>query len=228
MVSANRLLVVLAEKYNQYVMISAISFRKTANSFEQVSEKPHFHKTSFRVKGKIFATLDQLANQATLKLTAADQSVYCLMRPSFAFAATGTWGKQGWTLIDLTKAPKQLVTEALQKAYAQVVPKSKAEKIPSSKAEEKIQTLHPDKTKTNKRISLSKYNQIKNAILGILATGELTHTELMELLYQQVKDSFEGGVQWYGETVKLDLEARNIITRTDATPAKYRLSKKKR
>jgi predicted DNA-binding protein (MmcQ/YjbR family) len=209
-------------------MISAITFRKTTNSFEQVSEQPHFHKTSFRVKGKIFATLDQLKNQATLKLTAADQSVYCLIRPSFASAATGAWGKQGWTLIDLTKAPKQLVIEALTKAYTQVAPKSKAKKISPAKAEEKIQTLHPEKNKTNKRISLSKYNHIKDAMLGILTKSELTHTELMELLYQKVKDSFEGGVQWYGETVKLDLEARNIINRTDTTPAKYRLTKKKR
>jgi len=208
-------------------MISATSFSKTANSFDQVSEKPHFQKTSFRVKGKIFATLDQLANQATLKLTVADQSVYCLMRPSFAIAATGAWGKQGWTLINLRKAPKPLVLEALNKAYMQVAPKSKVKKIPPAKAEEKIQTLHPNKTKTNKRISLSKYNQIKDAILGILARGELAHTELMELLYQQVKDGFEGGVQWYGETVKLDLEARNIIKRTTATPAKYQLTRKK-
>lgn len=209
-------------------MISATTFRKTANSFEQVSEEPHFNKISFRVKGKIFATLDELTNQATLKLTEADQSVYRLIRPAFASAATGAWGKQGWTLIDLTKVPKQLVTEALNKAYLEVAPKKKTTKTPPAKAEEKIQTLHPDKTKTNKRISLSKYNHIKDAMLGILTKSELTHTELMELLYQKVKDSFEGGVQWYGETVKLDLEARNIINRTDTTPAKYRLTKKKR
>lgn len=209
-------------------MISPTTFCKTANSFEQVSEEPHFNKISFRVKRKIFATLDQLTNQATLKLAVADQSVYCLIQPAFAGPATGAWGKQGWTVIDLKKAPKPLVLEALNKAYTQLAPKSKTKKIPPAKAEEKIQTLHPDNTKTNKRISLSKYNQIKDAILGILATGELTYTELMELLYQQVKNSFEGRIPWYGETVKLDLEARNIIKRTTTTPAKYRLTRKKR
>lgn len=50
-----------------------------------------------------------------------------------------------------------------------------------------------------------------------------THTQLMEQLYTKVKDSFEGGVQWYGETVKLDLEARAIIERTGTKPEKYRL-----
>jgi hypothetical protein len=86
-----------------------------------------------------------------------------------------------------------------------------------------IQTLHPLPGKTNKKISLDKYNTIREQLLKILAKKELTHTELMEKLYANVKDSFEGGVQWYGETVKLDLEARKEIERTGTKPEKYRL-----
>jgi hypothetical protein len=88
---------------------------------------------------------------------------------------------------------------------------------------EKIQTLHPDPKKTNKQIAQDKYEQIKAALLAILQDSELTHTELMEALYARVKDTFEGGVQWYGETVKLDLEARNVIARSGTKPEKYRL-----
>ena len=87
--------------------------------------------------------------------------------------------------------------------------------------EEKIQTLHPLPGKTNKSISTEKYNFIKKHLLAVLAKKELTHTELMEALYQKVKDDFTGGVQWYGETVKLDLEARKIIVRTRTKPEKY-------
>jgi hypothetical protein len=90
---------------------------------------------------------------------------------------------------------------------------------------EQIQTLHPIPGKTNKRISLEKYNVIKENILSVLKEDELTHTELMEKLYDSVKESFEGGVQWYGETVKLDLEARAIIERTGTKPDRYRLRK---
>jgi hypothetical protein len=90
--------------------------------------------------------------------------------------------------------------------------------------EEQIQTLHPQADKSNKRISLAKYIQIKNALLGILYKRELTHTELMEELFAKVKDTFVGGVQWYGETVKLDLEARKAIERTKSKPEKYRLT----
>lgn len=86
-----------------------------------------------------------------------------------------------------------------------------------------IQTLHPQPGKTNKKIALSKYNFIREHILSILSNQELTHTELMETLYSKVKDTFEGGVQWYGETVKLDLEARPLIERTKTKPEKYTL-----
>jgi len=89
-----------------------------------------------------------------------------------------------------------------------------------------IQTLHPQPGKTNKKISLEKYELIKENILSILSEVELTHTELMEALYSNVKDNFEGGVQWYGETVKLDLEARGIIERNKAKPEKYKLKTK--
>ena len=90
---------------------------------------------------------------------------------------------------------------------------------------ESIQTLHPQPGKTNKKISLDKYSFIRENILSILSNAELTHTELMEELYARIKDDFEGGVQWYGETVKLDLEARKLIKRTNTKPEKYKLTK---
>lgn len=63
-------------------------------------------------------------------------------------------------------------------------------------------------------------------LLLILSGATLSHTEPMEQLYSNVKDSFVGGVQWYGEVVKLDLEARNVIVRTGTKPEKYSLKKK--
>jgi hypothetical protein len=87
----------------------------------------------------------------------------------------------------------------------------------------KIQTLHPIEGKLNKSISLSKYEFVKDNILEVLSNNEMTHTELMEKLYEKIKDKFIGGVQWYGETVKLDLEARKIIERTSTKPEKYKI-----
>jgi len=89
--------------------------------------------------------------------------------------------------------------------------------------QERIQTLHPQEGKTNKKIALDKYLFIRDHLIAILTEIELTHTELMEALFSRVDGKFEGGIQWYGETVKLDLEARKIIIRTKTKPEKYTL-----
>jgi hypothetical protein len=84
-----------------------------------------------------------------------------------------------------------------------------------------IQTLHPEAGKTNKVISLEKYETIKAAILEILEEHDLSHTQLMEVLYQRVNNNFKGNTHWYGETVKLDLEARGLIRRSKRKPPVY-------
>jgi hypothetical protein len=89
-------------------------------------------------------------------------------------------------------------------------------------AEEKILTKHP-LGKSGKNISKQKYDALKRAILSALKNRELTHTELFNHLNRSLRQKFSGNVSWYGETVKLDLEARKIIERTSSKPQKYRL-----
>jgi hypothetical protein len=89
-------------------------------------------------------------------------------------------------------------------------------------AEEKILTKHP-LSKSGKNISKQKYETLKKAILSALRNKELSHTELFAHLNKRLKGKFSGNISWYGETVKLDLEARKIIERTSSKPHKYRL-----
>ena len=89
-------------------------------------------------------------------------------------------------------------------------------------AEEKILTKHP-LGKSGKNISKQKYETLKKAILSALQKKELTHTELFDRLNKTLRSKFSGNISWYGETVKLDLEAGKIIERTSSTPQKYRL-----
>jgi hypothetical protein len=91
--------------------------------------------------------------------------------------------------------------------------------------EEKILTKHP-LGKSGKNIDRQKYETLKRAILSALRSKELTHTELFKRLNSNLKGKFEGNISWYGETVKLDLEARRLIERTSTKPQKYRLKKK--
>jgi len=88
--------------------------------------------------------------------------------------------------------------------------------------EEKILTKHP-LGKSGKNINKQKYEALRKAILSALRDKELTHTELFNKLNKGLKSKFSGNISWYGETVKLDLEARKIIERTPSKPQKYRL-----
>ncbi len=88
--------------------------------------------------------------------------------------------------------------------------------------EEKILTKHP-LGKSGKNIDKQKYETLKKAILAALKKKKLTHTELSTQLNKSLKGKFSGNISWYGETVKLDLEARKMIQRTSAKPQKYLL-----
>ena len=86
----------------------------------------------------------------------------------------------------------------------------------------KILTKHPQ-GKSGKNIDWQKYESVRSAIISILEKKELTHTEQFGALKKRLSNTFSGNVSWYGETVKLDLEARKLIQRTGSKPQKYRL-----
>ena len=89
-------------------------------------------------------------------------------------------------------------------------------------AEDKILTKHP-LGRSGKNIDKQKYETLKKAILSALRIKKLTHAGLFKQLNRNLNKKFSGNISWYGETVKLDLEARKIIERTFSKPQKYRL-----
>jgi hypothetical protein len=90
---------------------------------------------------------------------------------------------------------------------------------------ERIMTKHPF-GKRGKNIDKKKYDTLRNAILSALQKNDLTQTELFGHLNKNLKGKFSGNISWYGETVKLDLEAKKMIERTASKPQKYRLKTK--
>lgn len=90
-------------------------------------------------------------------------------------------------------------------------------------SEETILTKHP-LGESGRNISKQTYDLFKQAIEAVLRHTELTHTELMDQLNKKLKGKFAGNINWYAETVKLDLEARRIIARTSSNPQRYRLT----
>jgi predicted DNA-binding protein (MmcQ/YjbR family) len=113
-------------------MITSAEFRSLALAFPEATEEPHFEKTSFRVKKKIFATMDEQENQAVLKLTELQQSVYCVWDTTACYPVPNKWGKQGWTIIRFDKVDAAFATDILKASYCNVAPKKLAELIGSN------------------------------------------------------------------------------------------------
>ncbi len=116
-------------------MVSIDTFRKLALSFPEATEELHFEKTSFRVKKKIFATYDDIKKRACIKLSEIDQNVFSSIDKTTIFPVDNKWGKQGWTLIEMKKVPKDLFIDALTIAYCEVAPKILADLIKPNDSE---------------------------------------------------------------------------------------------
>lgn len=103
-------------------MVTIAQLRKLAFSFPEVTEAPHFEKTSFRVKKKIFVTFDPTAKRASLKLSAIDQDVFSKAGKESIYPVPNKWGIQGWTLVEMSKIDKTLFTDIVTAAYCEVAP----------------------------------------------------------------------------------------------------------
>lgn len=110
-------------------MVTIDTLRKLTLSFPEATEEPHFEKTSFRVKKKIFATYDDKLKRACIKLSEIDQNVFSAADKTIIYPLDNKWGKQGWTLIEMGKVHKDLFTDALITAYCEVAPKKLADQV---------------------------------------------------------------------------------------------------
>ncbi len=109
-------------------MIPIKSVREMALVLDGAEELPHFEKISFRVRKKIFLTVDEKNNRACLKLSEIDQDIYSVIDKNMIYPVPNKWGKQGWTFIELRLVKKELFKEALTSAYCNVAPKAMAGK----------------------------------------------------------------------------------------------------
>ncbi|QHS56665.1 MmcQ/YjbR family DNA-binding protein [Mucilaginibacter sp. 14171R-50] len=110
-------------------MVDAGKVKQIALSLPEATEEPHFDKTSYRVNKKIFATMVSEHSRATVKLSPADQDIFCTFDSSVIYPVPNKWGKQGWTHINLSTVKEEMLAEILKAAYCEVAPKHLAELI---------------------------------------------------------------------------------------------------
>ncbi len=98
-------------------MLTLEEARTFALSLDDVIEQPHFETSSFRIKNKIFLTLDADRNRACVMLDPIQQSVFVLHDSSVIYAVPNAWGAAGATFIELKKVRKTVFRDAVRTAY---------------------------------------------------------------------------------------------------------------
>jgi len=111
--------------------MTADDFREIALSLHGAVERAHMKHPDFRVKGKIFATLHPDERSGVVKLSPDEQAEFMHLHPKVFRAASGAWGRQGWTNVNLAVADEAAVRGAVMLAWQGVAEASRARRSPA-------------------------------------------------------------------------------------------------
>lgn len=84
---------------------------------------------------KNFCDYDEANNRACIKLSEIDQDVFSLVDQKVIYPVNNSWGKQGWTYIEMNKVGEELFVDALTRAYGQVAVRKPGNIIQSAEDE---------------------------------------------------------------------------------------------
>jgi hypothetical protein len=108
-------------------------FRRIALGFEDAVEASHMGHPDFRVGGRIFATLSPDERQGMVTLTPDEQDAAMRANPDVFTPASGAWGRQGCTMVQLAAADADTVGVAVTQAWQNAVRKNAAKNAPKKK-----------------------------------------------------------------------------------------------
>jgi hypothetical protein len=98
--------------------------RGLALALPETTEEDHHGRPSFRVRGKIFATLHVPHERAMLKLPRAEQLAVSEAHPGVFAPVPGYWGERGSTLVELPGADEAELAELVEEAWRHAAPKT--------------------------------------------------------------------------------------------------------
>jgi len=105
-------------------MVSPTQLRALALSFPDATEQDHFGVPSFRVRGKIFATVP---DDDHVRIMLHEEGTRAAVAEWPDCCAEHYWGKRlACVVVALDRAPRELVTELLTDAWVGKAPKTLA------------------------------------------------------------------------------------------------------
>ncbi|MGH6986898.1 MAG: MmcQ/YjbR family DNA-binding protein [Caulobacteraceae bacterium] len=108
-------------------MVGVEEIRALALALPEAIEADHHGFPSFRVRGKIFATLRTSPPRLMVKLGLEDQKNLCAAHPGAIAPVPGYWGRKGSTFVDPARIEKETAAMLLRLAWLGVAPKRLAE-----------------------------------------------------------------------------------------------------
>ena len=102
--------------------MTADDIRAVALSMPQAVELPHFEKTSFRVAGKIFATLTPDGARLMVKLPEEIKEALKQSGPETILPLPGAWDRGGSTLIEVAAMDPGKVADLIRLAWRTTAP----------------------------------------------------------------------------------------------------------
>jgi hypothetical protein len=104
-------------------MVGFESIRAMALAQPEAVEMDHHGMPSFRVAGRIFATLRSDPPRLMVKLDPEDQRNLAQGHPGVIAPVPGYWGRKGSTFVDYSQADAALIAALLRLAWAGVAPR---------------------------------------------------------------------------------------------------------
>ena len=104
-------------RYSFWNMLTPDQFRSIALAMDDAIESAHMGHPDFRANGRIFATLHPGNESGMVKLTPAQQQDFLRQGPDAFVPASGAWGRQGCTTVNLAAADEDMLGEAITLAW---------------------------------------------------------------------------------------------------------------
>lgn len=104
--------------------MTANDIRAQALALPEALEQPHFERVSFRVRGRIFATLPPEGDHVVLKLPVEVKESLRQTDANAVIPLPGAWDKGGWTQIAIRRMEAAKLADLVRLAWAQVAPQS--------------------------------------------------------------------------------------------------------
>jgi hypothetical protein len=105
-------------------MATIRDFRRLALSLPEATEGAHMGHPDFRIANKVFASLGVPDERwGMVKLTPEQQEVLIEAEPHVFSPTAGSWGRRGYTRVQLSKIDRATLLSALTMAWRNTAPK---------------------------------------------------------------------------------------------------------